>query len=40
MAENTALGDEVRDAQDNLRLSASTISKLNNELKVLCNENE
>jgi len=34
------LGEEVREAQDNLRLSANTVSKLNNELKVLCNENE
>jgi hypothetical protein len=29
-AENTALGDEMRGAQENLRLSASTINKLNN----------
>jgi len=37
---NNALGDEVRDAQENLRLSASQIGKLNNELKITCNENE
>ncbi len=30
MNENTSLGDEVRTAQENLRLSAGTINKLNN----------
>ena len=30
MAENSSLGEEVREAQDNLRLSASTVAKLNN----------
>jgi FtsZ-binding cell division protein ZapB len=40
MAENTALGDEMRGAQENLRLSAGTINKLNNELKITCNEVE
>jgi chromosome segregation ATPase len=40
MAENNQLGDEVRDAQENLRLSASQIGKLNNELKISCNEIE
>jgi FtsZ-binding cell division protein ZapB len=30
MAENNALGDEVRGAQENLRLSAGTIGKLTN----------
>lgn len=40
LAENTSLGDEVRSAQENLRLSAGTVSKLNNELKIVCNENE
>ncbi len=39
-AENSALGDEVRTAQENLRLSANTVMKLNNELKIVCNENE
>ena len=39
LAENNALGDEVRTAQENLRLSANTVSKLNNELKIICNEN-
>lgn len=40
LAENTSLGDEVRNAQENLRLSAGTVAKLNNELKIVCNENE
>jgi hypothetical protein len=40
MAENNQLGDEVRNAQENLRLSASQIGKLNNELKISCNEIE
>ena len=40
LSENTSLGDEVRTAQENLRLSAGTISKLNNELKITCNELE
>ena len=40
LAENTSLGDEVRNAQENLRLSANTIAKLNNELKITCNELE
>ena len=30
MAENSSMGDEVRTAQENLRLSANTIAKLNN----------
>lgn len=40
MNENTSLGDEVRTAQENLRLSANTVAKLNNELKIVCAENE
>jgi hypothetical protein len=40
LAENNHLGDEVRNAQENLRLSASQIGKLNNELKVACNDIE
>lgn len=40
LSENTSLGDEMRNAQENLRLSASQIGKLTNELKVTCNENE
>lgn len=30
LGENTSLGDEVRSAQENLRLSAGTLSKLQN----------
>lgn len=40
MAENTSLGDQVRVVQENLRLSANTVAKLNNELKITCNELE
>ena len=40
MAENTSLGDQVRVVQENLRLSANTVVKLNNELKITCNELE
>lgn len=40
LQENTSLGDEVRTAQENLRLSANTVAKLNNELKITCNELE
>ncbi len=40
LSENTSLGDEVRNAQENLRLSASQIGKIANELKITCNENE
>ena len=40
IGENSALGEEVRSAQENLRLSAGTMSKLQNELKVVCNDNE
>lgn len=40
MSENTSLSDEVNIAQENLRLSANTVAKLNNELKIVCNENE
>ena len=40
MSENTHLSDEVNIAQENLRLSANTVAKLNNELKIVCNENE
>ena len=38
MAENSSMGDEVRTAQENLRLSANTLAKVNNELKITCNE--
>ncbi len=40
MSENSALGEEISSAQENLRLSAGQVSKLNNELKITCNENE
>jgi len=30
MAENNSLGDEMKNAQENLRLSANTVAKLNN----------
>lgn len=40
MSENNSLGDEVRNAQENLRMSASQIGKINNELKIACNEIE
>jgi chromosome segregation ATPase len=40
LGENSALGEEVRAAQENLRLSAGTMSKLQNELKIVCNDNE
>ena len=40
MNENTSLSGEVSLAQENLRLSANTVAKLNNELKIVCNENE
>lgn len=33
MSENTSLGDEVRNAQENLRLSATTMNKLKAELE-------
>ena len=40
MADNSSMGDEVRTAQENLRLSANTLAKVNNELKITCNELE
>lgn len=40
LGENTSLGDEVRSAQENLRLSAGTLSKLQNEFKIVCGEND
>lgn len=39
LGQNTALGDEIRTAQENLRLSAGTMSKLQNELKIACHDN-
>jgi hypothetical protein len=38
MGENAALGDEVRSAQENLRLSAGTMTKLQGEFKNVCGE--
>ena len=35
-----SLNEDVRTAQDNLRLSASQMGKLQNEFKIVCNENE
>jgi uncharacterized coiled-coil DUF342 family protein len=45
ISENTALGDEVKGAQENLRLSAATMAKLRSELeeyrgKITNNEQE
>lgn len=37
--ENVSLGDEIRTAQDNIRLSANQIVKIKNELKIVCGEN-
>lgn len=37
MTENAGLSDEVRNAQENLRLSANQMAKLNNEFKIVCN---
>jgi chromosome segregation ATPase len=38
LGENSALGDEVRSAQENLRLSAGTLNKLQGEFKAVCGE--
>ena len=38
LGENAALGDEVRSAQENLRLSAGTLNKLQGEFKTVCGE--
>jgi len=40
LSENTSLNDEVRTAQENLRLSAGQMGKLQNEFKLVCGENE
>ena len=40
MGESGALSEELQSAQENLRLSAGQVSKLNNELKIVCNESE
>jgi len=36
--ENAALGEEMRGAQENLRLSAGTLNKLQGEFKAVCGE--
>lgn len=36
MGENSSLTEEMRGAQQNLRLSAGTLSKLQNEFKIVC----
>ena len=38
LGENQALGDEMRTAQENLRLSAGTLNKLQGEFKGVCGE--
>lgn len=38
LSENTSLGDEVRGAQENLRLSAATQAKLKSELDQFRNQ--
>jgi hypothetical protein len=40
LSENTNLNEEVRTAQENLRLSAGQMGKLQNEFKLVCGENE
>ena len=40
VGENKALNDEVQNAQEQLRLSAGQISKLQNEFKIVCGEND
>ena len=40
ISENTNLNEEVRTAQENLRLSAGQMGKLQNEFKLVCAENE
>lgn len=39
-SENANLNEEVRVAQDNLRLSANNMTKMKNEIKILSSENE
>ena len=38
VGENSALAEEVRSGQENLRLSAGTLSKLQGEFKSVCAE--
>lgn len=39
LAENTSLGDEVRNAQENLRLSTGQIGRLTAEFKAMQTQN-
>ncbi len=40
LGENNSLNEEMRGVQENLRLSAGTLSKLQNEFKIVCGEND
>jgi chromosome segregation ATPase len=40
LSENNSLNEETRSAQEALRLSAGQMGKLQNEFKLVCNENE
>jgi chromosome segregation ATPase len=40
LGENSGLGEEIRNAQENLRLSAGQLGKLQNEFKIVCTEND
>jgi hypothetical protein len=37
--ESTHMSEEIRNAQENLRLSSNHVAKLTNELKITCNDN-
>ena len=39
-SENNSLNEEVRTAQENLRLSAGQMNKLQHQFKLVCAENE
>lgn len=40
LGENSSLGEEIRNAQENLRLSAGQLSKVQSEFKSVCIEND
>lgn len=40
LGENSNLGEEIRNAQENLRLSSSQLGKIQNEFKNVCIEND
>ena len=40
LGENNSLNEEMRGVQENLRLSAGTLGKLQNEFKIVCGEND